>query len=94
LLDSIHDNLLKKATALRDEKTFTALDLQEFERIINETPGFIKAMWCGERACEDAIKEKTGATSRCMPCDGESISDKCVCCGKDAKTLVFWGKAY
>ena len=94
LLDSIHNGLLEKATALRDEKTYTVVDMQEFERIISETPGFIKAMWCGERECEDAIKEKTGATSRCMPFDAESVSDKCVCCGKDAKTLVYWGKAY
>ncbi|MGI6668446.1 MAG: proline--tRNA ligase [Acetivibrionales bacterium] len=94
LIDSIHNGLLEKATALRDEKTYTVVDMQEFERIISETPGFIKAMWCGERECEDAIKEKTGATSRCMPFDAESVSDKCVCCGKDAKTLVYWGKAY
>lgn len=94
LLDSIHNNLIDKATALRDVKTYTAHNLQEFERIINETPGFIKAMWCGERECEDVIKEKTGATSRCMPFDEQTISDKCVCCGKDAKKLVFWGKAY
>jgi prolyl-tRNA synthetase len=94
LLDSIHNNLIDKAAALRDEKTYTALNLSEFERIINKTPGFIKAMWCGDRECEDAIKEKTGATSRCMPFDGQPISDKCVCCGKDAKKLVFWGKAY
>jgi prolyl-tRNA synthetase len=94
LLDSIHANLLGKATALREEKTFTAVELQEFERIINETPGFIKAMWCGDRACEDAIKEKTGATSRCIPFNEPPVSDKCICCGKEAKTLVCWGKAY
>ena len=94
LLDSIHSNLLRKATESRDEKTYTAFDMDEFEKIINTTPGFIKAMWCGDRACEDAIKEKTGATSRCMPFDGEPVADKCVCCGKPAKTLVYWGKAY
>ena len=94
LLDSIHLNLLDKATKLREEKTFTAVELSQFEEIINATPGFIKAMWCGDRACEDTIKEKTGATSRCIPFDAEPVSDKCICCGKEAKTLVYWGKAY
>jgi len=94
LLDSIHDDLLNKATALRNEKTFTAVELSEFERIISRTPGFIKAMWCGDQACEDAIKEKTGATSRCIPFNEQPVSDKCICCGKEAKNLVYWAKAY
>ncbi len=94
LLDSIHNNLLSKATALRDEKTYTAVELAEFEGQINQFPGFIKAMWCGDRACEDAIKEKTGATSRCIPFDEQPVSENCICCGKEAKTLVYWGKAF
>ena len=56
--------------------------------------GFIKAMWCGEEACEDEVKEKTGVGSRCIPFDQEQLSDKCVCCGKPAKYMVYWGKAY
>ena len=40
------------------------------------------------------IKEDTTATSRCMPFKGEPISNRCVCCGKEAKALVYWGKAY
>ena len=57
-------------------------------------PGFVKAMWCGDLACEMKIKEDTTATSRCMPFEQEHISDVCVCCGKPAKKLVYWGKAY
>ncbi|NMA33934.1 MAG: proline--tRNA ligase [Clostridiaceae bacterium] len=95
LLDSIHGNLLEKATRLRDEKTYIAVEMSEFTKILETTPGFIKAMWCGDRACEDAIKEETGATSRCIPFnDTEPVSDKCIYCGKEAKTLVYWGKAY
>ncbi len=94
LLDSIQKNLLVQATALRDSKTFTAFDMDEFEKIISSTPGFIKAMWCGDTECEEAIKERTGATSRCIPFDEEAVSDKCVCCGNEAKTLIYWGKAY
>ncbi len=94
LLDDIQSSLLEKARKHRDAHTYTATSMEEFEKIIKETPGFIKAMWCGDEACELEIKEKTGATSRCMPFEQEEISDKCVCCGKKAKTMVYWGKAY
>ncbi|MEA4815904.1 MAG: proline--tRNA ligase [Lachnospiraceae bacterium] len=94
LLNDIQLNLLNKATIARDKKINTATNMDEFERLLDETPGFIKAMWCGDRACEDAIKEKTGATSRCIPFNQEEISDKCICCGKKAKHMVFWGRAY
>ena len=94
LLDEIQQNLLQRATERRDSKTYVAKTMEEFEKQINETPGFIKAMWCGDQACEDAIKEKTGATSRCIPFEQEHISDTCVCCGKPAKHMIYWGRAY
>lgn len=94
LLDEIQANLLKKATDCRNDHTYTATTLDEFEKTIEETPGFIKAMWCGDQACEDAIKEKTSATSRCIPFEQEEISNQCICCGKPANKMVYWGKAY
>ena len=94
LLDEIQKNLYEKAKQNRDSKTYTAKYMEEFEKILNETPGFIKAMWCGDRACEDAIKEKTGATSRCIPFEQEKLDDVCVCCGKKAKHMLYWGRAY
>ena len=65
-----------------------------FKDIVENKPGFVKAMWCGDEACENMIKEETGATSRCMPFKQEHLSDTCVCCGKPAKAMVYWGKAY
>ena len=94
MLDDIQHNLFIKARDRRDAKTYSATDMETFEKELNETPGFVKAMWCGDRACEDAIKEKTGATSRCIPFNQENISDTCVCCGKKAKHMVYWGRAY
>lgn len=94
LLQDIQKSLLEKARELRDKKTYVATALDEFELILNNTPGFIKGMWCGEKECEDLVKEKTGATARCMPFEQEHISDTCLCCGKPAKTMVYWGKAY
>ena len=56
--------------------------------------GFVRAMWCGCRECEDAIKEKTGATTRCMPFEQKQISDVCVHCGKPASKMTYFAKAY
>lgn len=94
LLEDIQHSMLENARARRDSKTYVAKNMDEFEKIINETPGFIKAMWCEDQACEDKIKEMTGATSRCIPFEQEEISDTCVCCGKKAKHMVYWGRAY
>jgi len=82
LLESIQADMFARAKAHRDAHIYDA-------------PGFIRGMWCGEQACEDKFKEDFAATSRCMPfTDQEEISSVCVCCGKPAKKLVYWGKAY
>lgn len=94
MLEKMQNDLYEKALAHRDSHIFEAKNMEEFETQLKENPGFINAMWCGDEACENAIKEKTGATSRCMPFEQKHISDKCVCCGKPAKTMVTWGKAY
>ncbi|MBB6630041.1 proline--tRNA ligase [Clostridium algidicarnis] len=94
LLEDIQKSLFEKAKALRDEKTYSATTMDEFKEIADTKPGFIKSMWCGETACEEKIKEIAGTSSRCMPFNQENLSDKCVCCGKDATHLVYWGKAY
>ncbi|MEH7744846.1 proline--tRNA ligase, partial [Neobacillus drentensis] len=94
LLDEIQTNLYNKALNHREERTSVALTLSELKESLEAKPGFIKAMWCGELACEEKIKEDTGATSRCIPFEQEQVSDKCVCCGKDADKIVYWAKAY
>ena len=94
LLETMQIEMLERARAHREAHTYTATNFEEFEKTINEKPGFIKAMWCGNQECEDLIKEKTSATSRCMPWEQEQISDKCVCCGKPATKMVYWGRAY
>lgn len=94
ILDTMQREMLERARAHRDAHTTTATAYEEFKDAIANKPGFVKAMWCGEEACEVKIKEDTTATSRCMPFEQEVLSDKCVCCGKPAKTMVYWGKAY
>ena len=94
VLDTMQKEMLERARAHRDSHTYDVQTYEEFVKIINEKPGFVRAMWCGDQACEDKIKEDTTATARCMPFKQEKLSDVCVCCGKPAKALVYWGKAY
>ena len=94
LLERIQKEMLERARVHRDEHTYDAHNAEEMADIAANKPGFIRAMWCGDRACEDSLKETAGITSRCMPFAQEIIADTCVCCGKPAKKLVYWGKAY
>ncbi|MBO6014993.1 MAG: proline--tRNA ligase, partial [Lachnospiraceae bacterium] len=94
ILEAMQVEMLERAREHRDTHTYIATNYEEFEQTINEKPGFVKAMWCGDQACEDLIKEKTTATSRCMPWEQEKLADTCVCCGKPAVKMVYWGKAY
>lgn len=94
LLDDIQKNLYERAKKRRDKMTFVAHNLNEMKTIIDTQPGFIKAMWCGDIACEEKIKEINGIKSRCIPFNEENIDNKCVCCGKTAKHMVIWGIQY
>ncbi len=94
LLEDIQNNLYNKALEHRNEHTYTATDYDSFKEIVETKPGFVKSMWCGDEACENKIKEDTGATARCMPFEQEELSETCVCCGKKAKKMVYWGRAY
>ena len=94
ILNKMQTEMLERARAHRDSHTYTAANMEEFRKIFAEKSGFVKAMWCGEQACEDAVKEELAVTSRCMPFEQEQIADTCVCCGKPAKKMVYWGRAY
>ena len=94
LLLDIQRDMYDRALRRREEMTYTASDLEEFENIMNSHPGFVKAMWCGDVKCEEKIKEIRGTKSRCIPFGDEKVADKCVVCGKEAKELVIWGIQY
>jgi prolyl-tRNA synthetase len=94
ILDTMQKDMLERARVHRDTHTYVATNYDEFKETVASKPGFVKAMWCGNQECEDKIKEDTTATSRCMPFVQEQLSDVCVCCGKPAKKMVYWGKAY
>ena len=94
LLDTIQREMLQRAEAHMASHTYTASTMEEFENLFREKSGFVKAMWCGCQECEDKIKEKLAVTSRCMPFEQENVADTCVCCGKPAKKMVYWGRSY
>ena len=91
----IPEGMFAKAAENREKHTYACKTMDEITAALEQKgDGFVKAMWCGEEECEDKVKEVTGVGSRCIPFEQEAISDKCVCCGKPAKTMVYWGKAY
>ncbi|MBQ4324098.1 MAG: proline--tRNA ligase, partial [Clostridia bacterium] len=92
LLDTIHDDMYKRAEERRDAMTYVAHDKTELKEITDSKQGFIKTMWCGDPECEDAVREEFGVRSRCIPFQQENLGDKCVCCGKPAKYMLYWGK--
>ena len=94
-LEEVNSALYNKALENRERRTYSCTSMDEIKAILEEKgDGFVKAMWCGEEECEDKVKELTGVGSRCIPFDQENLSETCVCCGKPAKHMVYWGKAY
>ena len=94
LLPQIQSDMYERAKKHLEEHTFEAPDKETFEALFEETKGFVKAMWCGSRECEEKIKEDYSVTSRCIPYKQQHLSDVCVCCGKPATKMVYWGRAY
>ena len=94
-LEEVRQGIYQKALENRERRTYIAHNMDEITDAINKNgDGFVKAMWCGDEECEDKVKEITGVGSRCIPLEQENLSDTCVCCGKPAKHMVYWGKAY
>ncbi len=94
LLEELSANLYQRALENREARTWAATTLDEVKKLAAENTGYIKTMWCGDEACEEKMKEEAGLSSRCMPFEQEQLSDVCPCCGKPAKVMVYWGKAY
>ena len=94
-LNEVNKAIYEAALENINKRTYNCKSADEIIKALSENgDGFVKAMWCGEEACEDEIKEKTGVGSRCIPFEQENINDTCVCCGKPAKSMVIWAKAY
>ena len=94
-LQAVHDGMYEKALENRKNRTYVCKSMDEIQQVLAEKgDGFVEAMWCGDEACEDKVKEVTGVGSRCIPLEQKRHADTCVCCGKPAKHMVLWAKAY
>ena len=93
-IDVMHNDMFNRAKKRMEEKTYICHNMDEVKEVMENHPGFIKAMWCGDEACEEKIKEIRGTKSRCIPFEQEKVDTKCVCCGKEAKDMVIWGIQY
>ncbi len=96
LMEKMQLDMYNKAKERRDSLTYEVTTLDEFKEIMENEPGFVKAMWCGDEACEEKIKEIRGTKSRCIPFEDNQkhLSDTCVVCNKKAKEMVIWGIQY
>ena len=93
-MDALAKDLYERALQNRENRTYSATTMDEVKQITKEHTGFIKTMWCGDLACEEAMKSEAGLSSRCMPFAQEHLSDVCPVCGKPAQKMVVWGVAY
>ena len=94
-LQEVRDGIYNAALENRERRSYVCKTLDEITKALEENgDGFVKAMWCGDEECEDKVKELTGVGSRCIPFEQENLADTCVCCGKPAKHMLYWGKAY
>ena len=94
LLEAVQLGLYEKAKRNLTENIRPATSVDEAKQITETHGGFIKTMWCGDLACELAMKEQVGVSSRCIPFEQEHVSDTCPVCGKNFDTMVIWGVAY
>ena len=95
ILETIQQDMYNKAKDFLDSHIYEAVTLDEMVEKFKTDRGLIKACWCGEEECEGEVKYVTGgAATRCLIEDEEMISDKCIFCGKPAKYMAYWGKAY
>ncbi|MDR7572203.1 MAG: proline--tRNA ligase [Armatimonadota bacterium] len=93
ILDEIQAELFTRGKAYRDTHTTQAATLDELAEAIDRIKGFVKVGWCGLQSCEDAIRERTGASPRLIPLD-ESASGTCAVCGMPARSWVYYARAY
>ena len=94
LLNNIQENLFNKAKSFLQKNIREVSDYNEFKEVIEKKRGLIKTYWCGNKDCEDKIKEETKASIRCIPFEQEEASGKCICCGKESSTVVYFARAY
>ena len=95
VLASMQQELLERATRLRDDRTYTVKSWDEFCTKIESQPGFYEIPWGGDDADEDWVKQETRATIRCFPTNASAVDGQtCPLTGKPAHTMAIFARAY
>ncbi|MEM5778661.1 MAG: proline--tRNA ligase [Candidatus Aenigmatarchaeota archaeon] len=94
LLEEIHKNIFNKALEFLKNNTHKIKTYDEFKKVLKEKGGILQACWCGERICEDKVKEETGAKIINIPFGEEKPFSNCIHCGKIAKFIANFAKSY
>ncbi len=94
LMEEIQENMYKAAQENVVNRTFVAHNFEEYKDLFSKREGFAKIMWCGDRECEDKIKEENSTTIRCIPFEEDKFQDVCSICGKKAKHMVYTARQY
>jgi prolyl-tRNA synthetase len=90
LLDEVQQGLFDAAKAYRDANTTMAANVEELEANFKTNRGFVALPWDDDGAVEALIKERTGATLRCVPLDQTPFAGA----AKDGKPMALFARAY
>jgi len=93
-LDDVQKALLARALEFREDNTHELEDYGKMKQLFEQTPGFVRAFWCGDAACEEKVKADTKATIRVIPFDQPASLGRCIACDKPGQFQVLFAKAY
>jgi prolyl-tRNA synthetase len=94
LLAQIQENLYDKALSFREMNTHIVNSWDEFKERVENKGGFLLAHWDGTPETEEAIKNETKATIRCIPLNNAKEAGKCIYSGKPSTQRVIFARAY
>ena len=86
--------MYSKALSFMESMISKADTYESLKDILKKKGGIVQAGWCMSMACEDKIKEETGAKITNMPENQQKDCGKCIYCGKGAKTLANFARSY
>lgn len=90
-LEEIHNNMLENSRKFLNSSIVSCNSIDDFHRVV-EDKKIAYAPFCNHKACEESIKEKTGAKTLNTPLNSKE-EHRCINCGKQAR-LFYFGKSY
>jgi prolyl-tRNA synthetase len=91
VLEDIQKTLYAQALAFREQATRRVTGVEDIEAA--GVRGFFWANWCGQADCETRVRERTGATLRCVAED-LAPDGTCLVCGQPGQAQAVFARAY